>query len=256
MDAQQLFTGYLAFCVALLGAAMGSFLACAADRHGLPTGRSRCDSCGHVLGLRDLVPLFSFLLSRGKCRYCGAPIPLSCLAAEGLGALAFGALTLRFGPSPQLGMLLGAAALLLLLSLIDWKEHILPDRLLLVLGVWRLFWAVLLGENWRETLPTMLLGALSVSLPLLVLSLVMDRLLGKETMGGGDIKLLFVLGLYQSWLQMILLVFCACVLALLFAALGKSRGKEIPFGPFLAMGWLVVTLWGEGWVQWYLSLLM
>ena len=147
MDAQQLFTGYLAFCMALLGAAMGSFLACAVDRHGLPTGRSRCDSCGHVLGLRDLVPLFSFLLSRGKCRYCGAPIPLSCLAAEELEALAFGALTLRFGPTPQLGMLLGAAALLLLLSLIDWKEHILPDRLLLVLGVWRLFWAVLLGEN-------------------------------------------------------------------------------------------------------------
>ena len=113
MDAQQLFTGYLAFCMAVLGAAMGSVLACAADRHGLPTGRSRCDSCGHVLAPRDLVPLFSFLLSRGKCRYCGAPIPLSCLAAEGLGALAFGALTLRFGPSPQLGMLLGAAALLL-----------------------------------------------------------------------------------------------------------------------------------------------
>ena len=103
----------------------------------------------------------------------------------------------------------------------------------------------------------MALGAFSVSLPLLLLSLVMDALLKKDTLGGGDIKLLFVLGLYLSWLEMLLLLALACVLALLWAAgPGRRRaGGEIPLGPFLAAAWLAVTLFGAPLIQWYLSLL-
>lgn len=258
MDADLLLQLYLAMWLAVLGAVLGSFLCCAADRGKLPTGRSRCDACGHVLGVRELIPIFSYLCSKGRCRCCGAAIPVRCLAAEVAGAALFAALGLKFGPSPELVMQLILGSLLLLLSLVDWTAHVLPDKLLLAAMANRLVFLFLLREPLGEALPRMALGAFSVSLPLLLLSLLMDWLLKKETMGGGDIKLLFVLGLYLSWLEMLLLLFLSCVLALLWAAgPGRRRaGGEIPLGPFLAVSWLLVTLFATPWIQWYQSLLV
>ena len=138
MEPQQLLQIYLALWLAILGAALGSFLCCAADRGTLPTGRSRCDGCGHTLGARDLIPIFSYIASRGRCRHCGGAIPTRCLTAEVVGAAGFAALGLKFGPSPELVMQLILAALLLLLSLVDWTAHILPDKLLLAAVVNRL----------------------------------------------------------------------------------------------------------------------
>lgn len=258
MDVDQLLQLYLTVLMAVLGAVLGSFFNCAADRGGLPTGRSRCDRCGHVLGAGDLIPVVSWLLRRGKCRYCGGAIPKSCLAAEGAGAVLFAALALNFGPRPELVMWLILGSLLLLLSLIDWKAHTLPDGLLLAAAANRAVFLFLLGQPLLPTLGRMALGAFSVSLPLLLLSLVMDRLLGKETLGGGDIKLLFVMGLYMSWLEMVLLLFMGCVLALAWA-LGPGRrraGAEIPFGPFLSAAWLLAVLFAGPCIRWYQSLLL
>ena len=91
---EQLLTAYLCFWLAVLGAVLGSFLDCAASRWaaGDPhpfRGRSRCGSCGHTLGARDLVPVFSFLLRRGRCRWCEEAIPARCLVSELAGAAAF-----------------------------------------------------------------------------------------------------------------------------------------------------------------------
>ena len=257
MEADVLLQWYLTLWLAVLGAVLGSFLCCAADRGGLPTGRSRCDACGHVLRAWELIPIFSYLCSKGRCRACGAAIPGHCLAAELAGAVSFAALGLHFGLSLELVMQLILAGLLLLLSLVDWTAHLLPDKLLAAAAVNRLVFLFLLREPLGEALPWMALGAFSVSLPLLLLSLFMDWLLKKDTLGGGDIKLLFVLGLYLSWLEMLLLLFSACVLALLWAAgPGRQRaGGEIPLGPFLAAAWLLVTLFATPWIQWYFSLL-
>ena len=259
MDADLLLQLYLALWLAVLGAAAGSFLCCCADRYAageglLPTGRSRCVACGHVLGAGELIPLFSYLLSRGRCRRCGGAIPRRCFAAEILGAASFAALGLRFGLSPVLGRELVLGSLLLLLGLIDWTVRLLPDKLLLAAAVNRLVFLLLLREPPGEALPRMVLGAFSVSLPLLLLSLAMDRLLKRDTLGGGDIKLLFVLGLYRTWAEMLLLLFAGCLLALLWAAGKKGKG-EIPFGPFLALAWLLVTLFGTPLIQWYMGLL-
>lgn len=257
MDADLLLQLYLALWLAVLGAVLGSFFCCAADRGGLPAGRSRCDGCGHVLGAGELIPIFSYLSSRGRCRHCGQSIPVRCLGAELAGAAGFVALGLTFGPGLELVMQLILAGLLLLLSLVDWTAHVLPDKLLLAAVVNRLAFLFLLREPLGETLPQMALGAFSVSLPLLLLSLAMDALLKKDTLGGGDMKLLFVLGLYLSWREMLLLLILACALALVWAA-GPGRqqaGGEIPLGPFLAASWLGVTLFGAPFLQWYLSLL-
>lgn len=261
MEPSRLLQLYLAFWLAVLGTVLGSFFNCWAERYagggGLPTGRSRCDSCGHPLGAADLLPVVSYLLCRGRCRYCGAAIPARCLAAELLGAVSFAALGWRFGFTWELLQWLLLAGLLLLLSLIDWTARLLPDKLLLAAIAVRVVFLFVLAQPLPETLVDMALGAFSVSLPLLVLSLAMDRILGKETLGGGDIKLLFVLGLYFQWLEMILLLLIGCVLALLWVAAAgrKQRQPEIPLGPFLAAAWLLVVLFGRSWVQWYLSLL-
>lgn len=257
MDPDLLLSVYLSLCLAVLGAALGSFFCCAADRGGLPTGRSRCGSCGQVLSAAELIPIFSYLFSRGRCRRCGGTIPPHCLVAELAGAAGFAALGLRFGPGRELLMQLILAGILLLLSLVDWTSHVLPDKLLLAAAVNRMVFLFVLQEPLGETLPQMALGAFSVSLPLLLLSLVMDWLLKKDTLGGGDIKLLFILGLYLSWLEMLLLLVLACALALMWAA-GPGRrqaGSEIPLGPFLSAAWLGVTLFGQPLTQWYLSLL-
>lgn len=257
LNAAQLINFYFAFWLAILGAVMGSFFDCAAVRGGLPTGRSCCDHCGHGLGTQDLIPVFSYLLHRGRCAYCGEIIPIHCLISELAGAVLFVSLGLKFGLSLELVMWLILGSILLLLALVDWFTHTLPDRLLLAAGVNRLLFLFFLHQPVKETLLSMVLGAFSVSLPLLILSLVMDQLLQKETMGGGDIKLLFVLGLYLNWLEMLLLLFVGCVLALAWV-LGpgkKHSNGEIPFGPFLSAAWLVVILFGTPWIQWYQGLL-
>lgn len=258
MDTTHILQLYMTIWLVLLGAVMGSFFDCAAVRGGLPKGRSHCDSCNHVLSPMDLVPILSYLMHKGRCRYCGAKIPMRCLVTELAGAVLFAGLGLKFGLHLELVMQLVFGSLLLLLALIDWDTHILPDRLLLAAGVNRLVFLFLLGQPLQETLISMTVGALSVSLPLLILSLVMDHLLQKESLGGGDIKLLFVMGLYLSWLEMLLLLFVGCVLALAWAfwAGKKNSSVEIPFGPFLSAAWLIVILFGTSWIQWYQSLLV
>lgn len=262
MDASQMLQLYLALWLAVLGAVLGSFLCCVADRYaageGLPTGRSRCDHCGHVLGPADLVPVLSYVLHRGKCRYCGGAIPVRCLVAELAGAGMFAALGLHFGPCAELVMWLVLGALLLTVSLIDGACRLIPDGLLLGAIISRAVFLLVLGQPLWSTLGEMALGALGISVPLLLLSLLMDHVLQKESLGGGDIKLLFVLSLYMTWMEMLLLLFMGCVLALLWIA-GPGRqklGEGIPLGPFLAAAWLVVLLFGGPLIQWYQQLLI
>lgn len=255
---EQLLAAYLCFWLAVFGAVLGSFLDCAASRWagGDPhpfAGRSRCASCGHVLGARDLVPVFSFLVRRGRCGYCGEKIPIECLIAELAGAAGFVCLGLRFGPSLELGQWLACAALLLALSLTDRAARVIPDKLLLLLAANRAVWFFVLGHGVREVLESA--KALAVPAVLLALVLGMEKLLGREAMGGGDIKLLFVLALYLSWAELFLTLLAGCLLGLLWAALtGGKRGTAMPFGPFLALGAMLTVCCGGPVLTWYFGL--
>lgn len=249
---------YLVFWLVVLGAALGSFSKCAAGRHAagergraLFGGRSRCDSCGHTLSPRDLVPVASWLLARGRCRYCGAKIPASCLWAELAGCAAFAALGWRFGFAPALGQWLVFGALLLAVSLIDGKERIIPDGLTLALALNRLAWVPLLGEPLLPAAKEALLSLLAGPVPLLLLVLGMERLLGREAMGGGDLKLLGSMALYLTWSQMLLTLLAAALLGLLAAALGKR--ESLPFAPFLSAGAVLAVTAGTPFLRWYLS---
>lgn len=258
MNETQILTAFLCFWLAVLGAVLGSFFLCAVSRWAAGTkdmfsGRSRCDSCGHTLGAPDLIPVLSFLLRRGRCKYCGEKIPRDCLWAELAGALALGLVGWRFGPALETGQWAVWGALLLALSLADCARRIIPDKLLLALAANRVVWFFVLGHGASQALDTLL--ACAVPAALLALVLLWEKLAGREVMGGGDLKLLFALALYLTWPQLLLTLLSGCLLGLLWAAAaGHKRADVLPFGPFLASGALLTACFGAPLLDWYFGL--
>lgn len=257
MDEQQIWTAFLCFWLAVFGAVLGSFLDCAVSRwaSGKPwvKGRSQCDACSHELGLGDLIPVFSYLLRRGRCAYCGERIPAQCLAAELAGALGMACLALRYGLTLELGQWAVLAALLLAVSLADWNKRVIPDALLALMALNRALWFFPLGHGLPQARTALL--ACAVPAALLALVLLTERLSGLEVMGGGDLKLLFALALYLSWAQLLLSLLAGCLLGLLCAALsGKKSGTAVPFGPFLAAGVILTLTFGAPALEWYFGL--
>lgn len=254
---EAILTIYLCFWLGVIGAVWASFAGCAVSRWAagekMFAGRSRCAACGHVLGAGDLVPVFSWLFRRGRCKYCGERIPADCLVSELAGAAGFVCAGAHFGLSLELGQWLVWWALLLCLSLTDGARRIIPDPLLLALAANRLVWVLILGEG-AGVLPGMLKACL-VPLALLALVLLTEKVTGREVMGGGDVKLLFALALYLNWAQLLLALLAGCLTGLVWAALaGGGRGTAVPFGPFLAAGAGLTVYFGDPVIQWYFSL--
>lgn len=260
-------TAYTLAVTVLLGASMGSFAACLSGR--LAVGapflgtRSRCEACGHTLGARELVPVLSWLLQRGRCRRCGAAIPVRCLLVELLCAGLFAAVVLRFDLTFLTLQYLLLTTILLVIALVDFDTGIIPNRLVLaMLILWLAFLPLAPSGSVAEAARSGLLGALTASVPLLVLSLVMDRLLGRESLGGGDIKLFFAAGLFFSPLESLFVLILSCMLGLLFALFIRKTVNDpenpaaFPFGPAIAAAVYLGLLAAEPVVRVYLSLFL
>lgn len=243
---------------AVLGAVMGSFLNCAAYRlvHHEPVarGRSHCAVCGHTLGPLDLVPVFSWLFLKGRCRYCGEKVSPRYLAAELLLALLYVSVLLRFGLSWETARFLLLLSVVFAGALVDLSDGWIPDRFLLIgaAGYFPLAWL----SGGGELILQGLIGAVCLFLPLLAVVLVMDKVMKTETMGGGDLKLFALLGLYFGWKQGLLLILLACVVGLVMIALmGRLKKKtQTPFGPALFLSAWAVALVGEAVIHWYTGL--
>ena len=244
----------------LLGAVFGSFLNCAAWRisHGesVLRGRSHCPDCGHVLGAGDLVPILSWLFLRGRCRYCGKKIPARYPLTEAVFALLTLLCLLRFDLSWLCLRNWILLCCLFCLSLTDLECMIIPDVCLIIAAaVWVIF-LPLTGMGWPAVRGGLLAGLIFGG-GLLGLSLLMDRILKRDSLGGGDIKLFAVLGLYLGIVGTLFMTVLACLLGLLFAVLRRGRGggsEPFPFGPAIAAAGTVMLLCGEPLIQWYTGL--
>lgn len=235
----------------LIAPFVGSFLGVVVLRlprgEGFVTGRSRCTHCAATLGPRDLVPLLSYLASRGCCRHCGARLSLFYPGIE-LGALAVAGWALWVLPG---GWLLWAGAalgwVLLTLAAIDARHFWLPDGLTLPLipaGL-AVAWAVDPGK-----LPAHAIGAVAGFLAFALLAWAYKRLRGREGLGLGDAKLFAAAGAWVSWSGLASVLLWAALPALAVTlALGLRQGRlsattKLPFGAYLALGLWLTWLYG------------
>jgi leader peptidase (prepilin peptidase)/N-methyltransferase len=229
---------------------IGSFLGVLVER--LPTGRpvvldrSACPHCGQRLGLRDLVPLFSWVANQGRCRACGQRLSLFYPAIEILAVLvAFWALAVVPGWTVWVTCVLGWV--LLTLAIIDWRHLLLPDSLTLPLIAGGLPVAWYLNP---ESLLDHGIGAVAGFLLLVIVGAVYGWLRGREGIGLGDAKLLASAGAWLGWqgLPSVVLIAAATGLAgALFQArlAGQLDAKHpVPFGSYLAGGFWLVWLYG------------
>ena len=250
-------TIYFTVLSAALGAVMGSFLNCWAQRYEAgekyPRGRSRCPECGHTLSALELVPIFSWIFLRGRCRSCHKPISARYPITELLGAVIFAGIFLRFGVSPRTAELMILAGCLMLLSFIDYDTMILPNGPMLVALI---SWAAFLPtyEDWKRRALEGIVTGLVLGGAILGISLLMDELLNKESLGGGDVKLLALVGLYLGPWNSLLMIILACVIGLLFAIPSRGPSRQFPFGPSIALAAVVTALAGDAVIGWYMGL--
>ena len=246
------------FLIGMLGASMASFMTCMGSRMAKGKdwvhGRSVCDSCGKELEWKDLIPIFSYLASGGKCRHCGAEIPKSCIIGEVLMALYFMASVWIYGFSGQSFRCMALACILLGLSVVDLEIYEIPDEFI-VAGI--VIWIITIpfcGRPWLEEAKRGLLGGLGIGGGMLVLSLILDRILKRDSLGGGDIKLFFMTGLYLGIGAGFFSLILSCLVGLIFVVLLKK--EKIPFGPAISIATAISLLCGDAVVGWYLGLFL
>ena len=214
-------------------------------------GRSFCPACKHSLAARDLVPVFSWLFLRAKCRYCGAKIsaryPLVELAGGALAVLS----AARFGFCWQALLAFAVLCVLLTVALIDADTQEIPNGLVIALGV--LAVAAILAFPGVSILDRVL-GAFCVSLPMALLNFAIPT-----SFGGGDCKLMAAAGLLLGWKMTLVATFFAILTGgaygVYLLATRKKGGKEhFAFGPFLTFGIALALFAGEAILGWYLGL--
>ncbi len=248
---------FLAY-VAVLGLAIGSFLNVAVGR--LPRGeslvrpRSRCPRCGAPIAWYDNVPVLSWLLLRGRCRACREPISWTYPALEIATAAVWLALALVYGPAwrtLQGGILF---SLLIAIALIDARHYLIPDALSLGgLGA-GLALSLLPGD------PTPLVAAIGAALGfgvLFAVGVLGEWAFRKPAMGGGDMKMMAMVGAFLGPAGAMLTIFLGAVAGtVIFGPISLKTKKDVPFGVFLALGAAITFLFGDALVEGYRTLFL
>lgn len=241
--------------VFILGACIGSFLNVCIYR--LPLGQSvvynpsHCPGCGHRLKALDLVPLLSYMLLKGRCRYCSVIIPARYPLVELTAAVFFGAAYQFWGWQWQTVSMWVFFAVLLAAALIDYQHQIIPDELIitgLVLGL------PLVHLSGSGKVIDGLIGFLVAGVLFLIIALV-----SKGGMGGGDIKLSALMGLFLGWPDILVALFISFLVGglagIMLMALGqKGRKDAVPFGPYLALGGMLAAFGADWIIKWYWSI--
>ena len=244
----------------VFGMVVGSFLNVCICR--MPNGESivsppsHCPHCSYRIRWYDNIPLLSYLVLRGKCRGCGAHISLQYPLVELINGILTLFLFLRFGPTLVFAVLFLFCSALVVITFIDIEHQIIPDEISLsgiVLGFVLSFF--LKGHSWLNALLGILLGGGS----LLLVAYTYQRLTGKDGMGGGDIKLLAMMGAFLGWKAIPFIIFASSligsVVGVTIMMLQKKDSKlAIPFGPYLAFGAVLYIFYGKPLIHWYLNL--
>ncbi len=252
-------TGLELAIVAFLGMAIGSFLNVVIHR--LPRGESivspgsRCPACGYTLRALDNIPVISYLVLLGRCRQCGVHIssryPLVEIATAALFVLHY----FVFGWTPLLAVRVLFAAAMVALFAIDLEHHLLPDAITLPGVGAGLLASLFLPPGIRDAL----IGVIAGGGVLWLIGEAYYRYSGEEGMGGGDVKMLAMIGAFLGWqLVIVTLVFSSIagsVIGILLIVTKRGGMKyALPYGTFLAIAALVASLAGAQIVDWYVGM--
>ena len=227
------------------------------------TPRSTCPRCGHRISALQNVPVVSYLLLRGRCAHCAAPIGIRYPAVELVAAVLGAIVAYRFGASWEAVVALSLTWSLVALSGIDIDHQLLPDSITLPLLWLGLIMSLFHGRAPGDVLfvdpGTAIIGAVAGYLTLWSVYQLFKLLTGKEGMGYGDFKLLAVLGAWLGWKMLpLIILLSAAVGAIVGIALivfgGRGRQIPIPFGPYLAAAGWVALIWGQDIVNLYLGI--
>jgi leader peptidase (prepilin peptidase)/N-methyltransferase len=237
----------------VLGASVGSFMNVCVTR--LPKGesllrpRSRCPECSGQIAWYDNVPLLSWILLRGKCRQCRTSISFQYPAVELVTAAIWIGMALMYGPTWR--ALQGSIlfSLLLTISLIDARHYLIPDAL--SIGGLGAGLALSLLPGPPSFLTSVIGAALGFSV-LLAVGLLGEWVFKKPAMGGGDIKMMAMVGAFLGPAGAMLTIFIGALAGtLVFAPLSLKTKREVPFGVFLGLGAAIAFLFGQSLVEWY-----
>ena len=217
--------------------------------------RSRCPHCGHLITAAENIPLLSYALQRGRCAHCGAGIGIQYPLVEASSGILAGIVAWRFGFGWPAAAALIFTWMLLAASIIDFRQQLLPDDLILPL-LWLGLAAALFGLF--ADLPSAVVGAMAGYLSLWSVYQIFRLLTGKEGMGHGDFKLLAALGAWTGWHYLVTIVLLSSLVGAVFGLAlilfrGRDRQVPMPFGPFLATAGWIALLWGEAINRAYLN---
>jgi leader peptidase (prepilin peptidase)/N-methyltransferase len=244
----------------VFGMVVGSFLNVCICRlpknESIVSPPSHCPVCSYQIRWYDNIPLLSYLLLRGKCRGCGVPISLQYPLVELLNGILTLLLFLRFGPTIAFAALFLLCSSLVVITFIDIEHQIIPDEISLpgfVIGFILSFFIP--GYSWLSSLLGILLGGGS----LLLVASAYQRLTGKDGMGGGDVKLLAMMGAFLGWKAVLFILFASSLIGSIVGVsimlLQKKDSKlAIPFGPYLASAAVLYIFYGRPLIRWYLGL--
>jgi len=249
----------LAVVAFVFGALVGSFLNVCIYR--LPKDESvvfppsHCQNCDYKIRWYDNIPILSYLALRGRCRQCGTGIAIQYPVVEFLNGALTVALFLKFGLGLVFGVLFVLCSALVVITFIDLEHQIIPDVISLP-GIVVGFACSFLFPNfgWMNSLIGIVAGGGS----LLLVAYGYQLIAKKDGMGGGDIKLLAMLGAFLGWKGVLFIIFSA---SLIGSAVGvtlmlvqkKDSTLAIPFGPFLASGAVLYIFFGQQIIRWYLN---
>ena len=245
----------------ICGLCIGSFLNVCIYR--LPASksivhpRSMCSNCGTLIASYDNIPILSYLWLKGRCRHCRTKISLRYPMVELLGGLFALGTYLKFGLTIEALIYYLFFAALIVVTFIDLDHRIIPDVITLP-GIPICFAAgfALPTITYKDALLGILIGGGS----LYVIAWAYDRITKKEGMGGGDIKLLAMIGAIVGWQGVLFTIFVASLvgtLAGLAVMLQSRKGLKlaVPFGPFLSIGSITYIIFGTPLIDWYFNLL-
>src|SRR5699024_3732009 len=218
---------------------------------------SRCTRCNKLLKCYELVPIFSFLFQKGKCRYCGESISPQYPFVEFLNGLLYLILYYRFNLGLDFIFYSIIFSILIVISFIDINFQVIPNSINVLLFITAILYKIfqhLLYSTWPKMFNSILGLIISGGVFLLI------AILSKGGIGGGDIKLIgvlgFILGFKMSILNMVLSFLLGAIISVFLLLLNiKEIRDQIPFGPFICLSFIVTVLWGNKIIYWYLFII-